>query len=82
MEKEVKNFLSSALYDLETAMHMYKTGRYIYTIFMCHLSLEKILKAKIREITGRTPPKSHNLRNLLGLSKIELSEDKFMFLSK
>ena len=47
MKKEVKNWLDSAKYDLETAEHMFNTGRYVYTIFMCHLALEKILKAKI-----------------------------------
>ena len=31
-------------YDLETAQHMLQTGRNIYCIFMCHLSLEKALK--------------------------------------
>ncbi|MBW2077067.1 MAG: HEPN domain-containing protein [Deltaproteobacteria bacterium] len=50
MKKEVKNWLDSAQYDLETAEHMFSTGRYIYTVFMCHLSLKKILKAKGIEI--------------------------------
>jgi HEPN domain-containing protein len=47
MKKEVKNWLDSAQYDLETAEHIFNAGRYIYTIFMCHLSLEKLLKAKV-----------------------------------
>jgi len=32
MKKEVKNWLDSARYDLETAEHMLNTSRYIYTI--------------------------------------------------
>jgi HEPN domain-containing protein len=82
MDKEVRNWLDSAGYDLETAEHMFKTGRYVYTIFMCHLALEKILKAKVQEITGRIPPKTHNLRYLVNLSKLEVPEDMFEFLSK
>jgi len=82
MRKEVKNWLDSAKYDLETAEHMFKTGRHVYTIFMCHLALEKILKAKVQEITGRIPPKTHNLRYLVNLSKLEVPEDIFEFLSK
>jgi len=82
MRKEVKNWLDSAKYDLETAEHMFTTGRYVYTIFMCHLALEKILKAKVQEITGRIPPKTHNLRYLVNLSKLEVPEDIFEFLSK
>lgn len=74
MKKEVKNWLESAEYDLETAEQMIKTGRYIYTIFMCHLSLEKVLKAKVEEITSKTPPKTHDLEYLMGLAG--LSPDK------
>lgn len=82
MKKEVKNWLDSAQYDLETAEHMFNAGRYIYTIFMCHLSLEKLLKAKVEEITSKTPPKTHNLRYLLKLSLLEPSQEIIDFLSK
>ncbi len=82
MKKGVKNWLHSAQYDLDTAEHMFAAGRYIYTIFMCHLALEKILKAKVEEITGKTPPKTHNLRYLVKLSGLEPTEELFNFLSK
>ncbi|MEW6376428.1 MAG: HEPN domain-containing protein [Thermodesulfobacteriota bacterium] len=82
MNKEVKNWLDSAQYDLETAEHTFKAKRYIYTIFMCHLALEKILKAKVEEITGKTPPKTHNLRYLVKLSGLEPPDEMFNFLSK
>lgn len=82
MNKEVKNWLDSAEYDLETAGHLFTAGRYIYTIFMCHLALEKLLKAKVEEISGKTPPKTHNLRYLVKLSGLEPPEEMFNFLSK
>ena len=82
MKKEVKNWADSASYDLETAEHMFNTGRYIYTIFMCHLAIEKVLKAKVEEITGKTPPRTHNLRYLVKLSGIEPSKENFEFISK
>jgi len=82
MNRQVKNWLDSAHYDLETADHMYKSGRYVYTIFLCHLALEKILKAKVQEVTAKLPPKAHNLRYLLKLSKLEAPDDIFEFLSK
>jgi len=40
------------------------------------------LKAKIQEITGRLPPKVHNLRRLLQLSGLDPPEDLRMFLSR
>lgn len=68
MKKEVKNWLDSAQYDLDTAEHMLSTRRYIYTVFMCHLALEKVLKAKVEEVTEKTPPKTHDLEYLLGVA--------------
>lgn len=82
MKKEVENWLESAKYDLETAEYMFKTGRYIYTIFMCHLSLEKVLKAKVEEISSKTPPKTHNLEYLLELAKLSPPEEMGKFLGE
>lgn len=40
--KPVEEWFIQADYDLATAKAMFKTARYIYTIFMCHLSIEKV----------------------------------------
>lgn len=72
MEKGVLTWVKSAEYDLETAEAMLKSGRYIYTVFMCHLALEKILKAKVEEVTKKIPPKTHDLEWLLELSKLQI----------
>ena len=48
-------------YDLGTAEDMFRSGRYIYCIFMCHLSLEKALKGVLIKKTGEFPIKSHSL---------------------
>lgn len=42
---------------------------------MCHLSLEKILKAVVVKATKEFPPKSHNLLRLTELGKIELGHE-------
>jgi len=31
-------------YDLDTAEFMLEGGRYFYSVFMCHLAIEKMLK--------------------------------------
>jgi len=82
MRKNTKNFIKSSEYDLNTAQFMFDTGRFIYVIFMCHLSLEKILKAIIAEITQNILPKSHNLIYLLKLSSIELPKEFIDFIAK
>lgn len=82
MDKKIKNWIDSALYDLETAKHMFKTGRYIYTVFTSHLALEKIIKAKIEEITDKTPIKTHDLSLLLEQSGLRITEEQESFILK
>ena len=74
MREEATNWLSSAEYDLATAGSMFESGRYIYTVFMCHLAIEKLAKAGIVEVTGKQPPRSHDLQHLLGLAGLSPDE--------
>jgi HEPN domain-containing protein len=53
--------MALAEYDLDTAQHMLETGRYLYVIFLCHLALEKMLKAHVTEVTQTVPVKTHDL---------------------
>lgn len=72
MRKEAENWLLSSDYDFESAEVMYKTGRYSYAVFMCHQAVEKLLKALIITEKQELPPKSHNLRDLLQSTGIEV----------
>lgn len=78
----IRNWLESAEYDMETAEAMFRSGRYIYTVFMSHLAIEKALKARVQKETGRTPPRTHSLRYLLRMSGLEPPPDTLDFLSK
>ena len=82
MRKEVQNWLDSARYDLEVAGNLPGIGSYVYTVFMCHLALEKVLKAKVVEITGKKPPKTHDLEYLVELSELSPNEDAERFISR
>lgn len=82
MRKDTKDFKASAEYDLQTAEYMLNSGRYIYVIFMCHLSIEKMLKAIVAETIRKTSPKTYNLIYLLKVGKIKLSDDLFEFVTK
>ena len=61
-------------YDLKTADQMLKTGRYVYVIFMCHLAVEKALKAKISIDTKQIPPKTHDLIYLINLAQVQIPQ--------
>ena len=82
MRRDTKNWLASAEYDIETATHMLATGRYLYVVFMCHLTLEKTLKAIAAEAQGRTPPKTHDLLYLVTLGNVKPSQEHLDFIGK
>jgi HEPN domain-containing protein len=65
MSSKHKEWLKQADYDMDTAEIMFKSGRYIYAVFMCHLSIEKALKGLYTKVLGEVPPKTHNLLYLL-----------------
>ena len=48
-------------YDLETALAMFQTKRFLYVGFMCHQSIEKIFKAHYSKLKVETPPYTHKL---------------------
>jgi len=79
--KQAQEWLTQADYDLLVAKDMFKAGRYIYTVFMCHLAIEKTLKALVTVNTGNTPPKTHNLIRLIKISSHDLTQEQKEFLA-
>ncbi len=69
-----EEWLKQADYDLGTAKSMFKTGRYIYTVFMCHLSIEKALKGLYARKFEANPSKTHNLNYLCEETNLEIPE--------
>jgi HEPN domain-containing protein len=67
-------------YDLETAFDMFKSGRYVYCIFMCHLSLEKALKGLLIKTKGEFPSKSHSLIYFVEKLELKLKDSDYEFI--
>jgi len=82
MKKETKYWLETAEYDFDTAKAMFRTRRYLYVIFMCHLCLEKMLKGCVAEFTNIFPPRTHNLDMLVEVTKLELPDEMGDFIRK
>lgn len=74
MKDVTKNWIASANYDFKTAEAMLNSNRYIYVVFICHLSIEKMIKAIISTEINDLPPKSHNLLYLAKKASIQFSE--------
>lgn len=75
LKKNITNWIKSSNYDIKTADHMLKTGRYIYVLFMCHLSVEKLLKALYEADLRTIPPKTHNLIYLSKTTNLKVPEN-------
>lgn len=58
-------------------MMILKSKKYLHSIFICHLAVEKALKAVYANINDQVPPKTHNLIYLLEITKLELSSEKY-----
>lgn len=79
MEKLADEWFKQAEYDLGTAEAMFRTRRYIYAVFMCHLCLEKALKGLLAK-RGFSLFKSHDLIFLLDKIEADIPEKHADFL--
>ncbi|HON72496.1 MAG TPA: HEPN domain-containing protein [bacterium] len=70
--KPVEEWFKQAEYDLETAKAMFSTDRFIYTVFMCHLAIEKALKGLYTKKFKSNAPKTHDLIYLVKKIELEL----------
>lgn len=61
MRDVTREWLDDAEYDIKSAGTMLRAGRYFYVVFMCHLAVEKMLKAAWMETRDDDPPRVHGL---------------------
>ena len=69
--------------DLKVAQTMLENHYHLYTGFMCHQAIEKIIKAGYVKIENATPPYSHDLPRLATLAGFYdlFSEKQKLFLN-
>jgi len=63
--KPAEEWFLQAEYDIETTQAMFDSGRYIYTVFMIPLSIEKAIKGIYAQTLEENPPKTHHLLYLI-----------------
>ena len=82
MSEKHEEWLKQADYDMDTADAMFRSGRYFYAVFMCHLSIEKSLKGLYSKELTEVPPKTHNLLYLLKKIEKKPDQDLLKFITK
>ena len=78
----IRYWLKGSDYDWKTAQDLFKSRNYPYCLFMCHLSVEKLLKGLIVKETKDHPPFTHNLVYLGGKLSIEFSKEQIQLLEE
>ncbi len=78
----IRYWLKGSDYDWKTAGDLLRSKKYPYCLFMCHLSLEKLLKALVVKETKSHPPYTHNLAYLAGKLPLEFSKEKIVLLEE
>lgn len=84
MKDKVRYWVEMSDYDFDTAEAMLDTKRYLYVGFMCHQTIEKILKAYWSNVLEEPPLKIHSLSRLAersGLDK-EMTDEQLDFIDE
>ncbi|MGV8123284.1 MAG: HEPN domain-containing protein [Candidatus Xenobiia bacterium LiM19] len=68
MAHSIQPWIEAAGDDLEAARDLYQSGRWSYVCFLCHQTLEKLLKALVMKSSSNPAPPSHNLGYLMSQS--------------
>ena len=82
MNEKVAYWIEMSDYDLETASAMLAARRYLYVGFMCHQTIEKILKAHWTNCLEEVPLKIHSLLRLAEKTGVarEMTEEQLRFI--
>ncbi len=82
LKKTTSNWLAGSGYDIKSAQHMFNTGRHLYVIFLCHLAIEKLLKAVFAQTHEKHPPYTHDLYKLIGLIALDIPPEHQPIIAK
>lgn len=77
---KIKNWKEGASADLDSASVYIGNERQLHGLFLCHLAIEKSLKALIVDITNESAPKSHDIITLSKKANINFSEKELAFI--
>lgn len=80
LEEKVTFWKIKAKENYRLAQQHYKLKNYAWCLFLCHLALEKMLKARVLESTKREAPYTHDLVLLAKLTHIKFGDQTLEYL--
>ena len=78
----IKYWLNSAKLDLKAMNSLFRSGHYVWALFLGHLVIEKLLKAVYVNNIDTNVPYIHNLTKIAEEARLELSEKQKDFLAE
>jgi HEPN domain-containing protein len=75
VEKIVRHWIETSDDDFNTMLVLYKSKSYGWSLFLGHISIEKLLKALYVKRFREHAPFTHNLYRLGELSGLNMSEE-------
>lgn len=82
VEKVVKHWISTSDDDYKTMLSLYKSKSYGWSLFIGHISVEKLLKAYYVNKYKAHAPFTHNLYRLAEICEIDLTDEYSDWLDK
>lgn len=75
-EELIKFWLDSSDDNYKSMINMFNAGEYMWSLFIGHLSIEKLLKAYYIKVVALEIPRIHDLYRLAMKSNLELSDEQ------
>jgi HEPN domain-containing protein len=82
VEKIIKHWIETSDEDFNTALSLFNSKSYSWSLFLGHISVEKLLKALYVRKYKQHAPFTHNLFRLVELIEIEISSEYADWLDK
>ena len=74
VDKIVKHWMDTSEEDFQTMQRLFEAKSYSWSLFLGHITIEKLLKAVYVSKHKKHAPFTHNLYRLAELSEIELTD--------
>jgi HEPN domain-containing protein len=82
VDKIVKHWIDTSEEDFQTMLSLFDSHSYSWSLFLGHISIEKLLKAVYVSKFKKHAPFLHNLYRLAELNNISMTEEQSDWLDK
>lgn len=80
IKKVVAHWTESAERDFKTMNHLFDSKDFSWSLFIGHIVLEKVLKARVVKKSGKHAPFTHDLTKLAEQSELNFTEEQLDWL--